>query len=100
LPHPQELSIVRASPFQKRTVPLVLISCPIINYNLKSGRAIGILKLMTSGKSIGAGVWSESKPHLLNRLNYVPWDVPPNRSELNHANERVAKWVVRHIVKV
>jgi len=28
-----------------------------------------------SGRSIGAGVWSENKPHLLNKLNYVPWDV-------------------------
>ena len=25
------------------------------------------------GSNIGAGVWSESKPHLLNKLNHVPW---------------------------
>jgi hypothetical protein len=29
-----------------------------------------------SGISIGVGVWPESKPHLLNKLNYVPSDVP------------------------
>jgi hypothetical protein len=27
-------------------------------------------------KDYRAGVWSESKPHLLNKLNYSPWDVP------------------------
>ena len=31
-----------------------------------------------SGRSIWAGVWSESKPHFLNKLNYSPWDVHPN----------------------
>jgi len=36
--------------------------------------------LTTSGRSIGAGVWSESKPRLLNEFNYVPWDLgrPPS----------------------
>jgi hypothetical protein len=31
-----------------------------------------------SGRRIWAGVWSESKPHLLNKLNYVPWDLVPS----------------------
>jgi transposase len=33
-----------------------------------------ILEEKFSGRNIGAGVWSESKPDLFNRLKYVPWD--------------------------
>ena len=29
-----------------------------------------------SGRRIGADWW-ENKPHLLNKLNYDPWNVPP-----------------------
>ena len=25
----------------------------------------------------GREVWSENKPHLLNKLNYSPWDASP-----------------------
>jgi len=31
--------------------------------------------LKSTGRSVWAGVWSENKPHLLNKLNYIPWDV-------------------------
>jgi hypothetical protein len=27
-----------------------------------------------SGRSVGAGVWSKSKPHVFNKLNYIPQD--------------------------
>jgi hypothetical protein len=34
------------------------------------------LKIRITGRSIWAGGWSENKPHLLNKLNYSPWDIP------------------------
>jgi hypothetical protein len=43
------------------------------DYHLKSGIAIWIPNLRTSGRSIWTGVWSETKPHLLNKLDYNPW---------------------------
>ena len=44
------------------------------------------MKITLSGRSIWAGVWSESKPHLLNKLNYSPWDVPRKAKTRQRAN--------------
>ncbi len=38
-----------------------------------------ISRSTTSGRNIWAGGCSEIKPHLLNKLNYIPWDVFRNR---------------------
>jgi len=42
---------------------------------------------------IWAGVWSETKPHLLNKLNYVLWDVPRIRQDsINASSVKVGAW--------
>jgi hypothetical protein len=48
----------------------------LIDYHLKSSMCCKNVRLQSTGRSIWAGVCSESKPHLLNKPNYVPWDVP------------------------
>jgi hypothetical protein len=45
-------------------------------------------------EQIGAGVWSETKPHLHNKLNYVLSDVHPNSAfeDTNSLMDGILSW--------
>ena len=55
----------------------ILDSSTPVGYHLESTPIQGACQTFLSGRNIWAGVWSENKPHLLNKPNYAPWDSPP-----------------------